>query len=73
MVAGMTAYYMTRQVALVWFGKARWEEGSQPVEASSVTATGDAATAQPPPPRPDTASTAKRWATGSSPTSRPGP
>jgi NADH-quinone oxidoreductase subunit L len=24
--AGLTAYYMTRQVALVWFGKARWEE-----------------------------------------------
>jgi NADH-quinone oxidoreductase subunit L len=24
--AGLTAYYMTRQVALVWFGQARWEE-----------------------------------------------
>jgi NADH-quinone oxidoreductase subunit L len=26
--AGLTAYYMTRQVALVWFGQARWEESA---------------------------------------------
>jgi NADH-quinone oxidoreductase subunit L len=35
LVAGMTAYYMTRQVALVWFGKARWEETAHPVAPSS--------------------------------------
>ena len=39
--AGLTAYYMSRQVVLVWFGKARWEEGSQPVEAAAVAAAGD--------------------------------
>ena len=27
--AGLTAYYMSRQVALVWFGKARWGETTQ--------------------------------------------
>jgi NADH-quinone oxidoreductase subunit L len=26
--AGLTAYYMTRQVALVWWGQARWEESA---------------------------------------------
>jgi NADH-quinone oxidoreductase subunit L len=26
--AGLTAYYMTRQIALVWFGQARWEESA---------------------------------------------
>jgi NADH-quinone oxidoreductase subunit L len=28
--AGLTAYYMTRQVALVFFGKRRWEEAPAP-------------------------------------------
>jgi NADH-quinone oxidoreductase subunit L len=28
--AGLTAYYMSRQVALVWFGRARWGEHAQP-------------------------------------------
>jgi NADH-quinone oxidoreductase subunit L len=37
-VAGMTAYYMTRQVALVWFGHARWEDGAH--QAAPVAAGG---------------------------------
>ena len=28
--AGLTAYYMSRQVALVWFGRARWGEHAHP-------------------------------------------
>jgi NADH-quinone oxidoreductase subunit L len=35
LVAGMTAYYMTRQVALVWFGKARWEDAAHPADAGA--------------------------------------
>jgi NADH-quinone oxidoreductase subunit L len=47
--AGLTAYYMTRQVALVWFGKARWEEHRPAPAAAATAAAGhaepDAATA----------------------------
>jgi NADH-quinone oxidoreductase subunit L len=36
-VAGMTAYYMTRQVALVWFGEPRWQgEPQTPVAAPTA-------------------------------------
>jgi NADH-quinone oxidoreductase subunit L len=31
--AGLTAYYMSRQVALVFLGKARWQESRHPAEA----------------------------------------
>jgi NADH-quinone oxidoreductase subunit L len=31
--AGITAYYMTRQVALVFFGRERWREAAAPVAA----------------------------------------
>jgi NADH-quinone oxidoreductase subunit L len=43
LTAGLTAYYMTRQVALVWFGKARWEEHRPaPAPAAAPTAAGHA-------------------------------
>jgi NADH-quinone oxidoreductase subunit L len=36
--AGLTAYYMSRQVALVWFGQARWASKPHPAEADSSAA-----------------------------------
>jgi NADH-quinone oxidoreductase subunit L len=36
--AGLTAYYMSRQVALVWFGKARWASEPHPDEAEESAA-----------------------------------
>ncbi|HLY82386.1 MAG TPA: NADH-quinone oxidoreductase subunit L [Acidimicrobiales bacterium] len=33
LTAGLTAYYMSRQVALVFMGKARWQEARPPAEA----------------------------------------
>jgi NADH-quinone oxidoreductase subunit L len=36
--AGLTAYYMSRQVALVWFGKARWASKEHPSEADESAA-----------------------------------
>jgi NADH-quinone oxidoreductase subunit L len=36
--AGLTAYYMSRQVALVWFGKARWASEQHPAEADDAAA-----------------------------------
>ncbi len=36
LTAGLTAYYMTRQVALVFFGKARWQEHRHPAEAEEA-------------------------------------
>jgi NADH-quinone oxidoreductase subunit L len=36
--AGLTAYYMSRQVALVWFGKARWASQPHPAEADESAA-----------------------------------
>jgi NADH-quinone oxidoreductase subunit L len=41
-VAGLTAYYMTRQVALVWFGKPRWQEEAHPAEAAAIPETAHA-------------------------------
>ncbi len=34
--AGLTAYYMSRQVALVFFGRARWEEHNHPATATAT-------------------------------------
>ncbi|MCU4183173.1 NADH-quinone oxidoreductase subunit L [Acidiferrimicrobium sp. IK] len=52
--AGLTAYYMSRQVALVWFGKARWSEargdsahaavGNDPAAEGSTVAPGGTGT-----------------------------
>jgi NADH-quinone oxidoreductase subunit L len=36
--AGLTAYYMSRQVALVWFGEARWKSEPHPAEADDAAA-----------------------------------
>jgi NADH-quinone oxidoreductase subunit L len=41
--AGITAYYMTRQVALVFFGQERWRQ--QPVPAAAGASTGGSGTA----------------------------
>ncbi|MDP9073178.1 MAG: NADH-quinone oxidoreductase subunit L [Actinomycetota bacterium] len=36
--AGLTAYYMSRQVALVFLGEARWRDSKHPAEADEGTA-----------------------------------
>ncbi len=36
--AGLTAYYMSRQVALVWFGQPRWATKEHPAEADESAA-----------------------------------
>jgi NADH-quinone oxidoreductase subunit L len=38
LTAGLTAYYMSRQVALVWFGQARWASKPHPAEADASAA-----------------------------------
>ena len=40
--AGLTAYYMSRQVALVWFGQARWSEAREPHGDAGALAPGGA-------------------------------
>jgi NADH-quinone oxidoreductase subunit L len=39
LTSGLTAYYMTRQVALVWFGQARWEESAGQAAAEEAAHT----------------------------------
>lgn len=36
LIAGLTGFYMTRMVAMTFFGKARWEEGVHPHESPKV-------------------------------------
>lgn len=36
LVAGLTGFYMTRMVAMTFFGKARWEDGVHPHESPKV-------------------------------------
>jgi NADH-quinone oxidoreductase subunit L len=42
LTAGLTAFYMSRQVFMVFYGKARWEEARPEVETSEAAAEGAA-------------------------------